>query len=257
MKIASWNLKCGLSDADSVSNIYDGLGRLDADIVFMPEAFDNTGQPVDPDFAQPLGYAALLSTGYEDAEEHPSGEQYILALSRVEARMEVVRLDSRNALKATFDIEDETASVTGVHCDDRNELTRMGMVNAYLANRDTSVGSALIGDKNAMHGNDPRARALSHPIVRSTAAALPPGRMRSLATRLTDMATGDVMRTLEEAGFQDADPRHRPTMLLGGFAVVQLDHFMYDERLQVHSFQVERLRGSDHLAVSGELALAA
>jgi len=255
MKIASWNLARGLSNADKARHINEGLDRIDADIVFLPEAFDKTGQPVDPNFAENLGYTTL-SVGYEDEEPHPSDEQYIVALSRVAVLLDNTRLATRNALSANFELEGEDISVTGVHLDDRREDIRTGMVDAFLTGRNPGVAHALIGDLNAMHGDDLRAKVLSSAIARSRAESLKNKRARSLMRRLTDMASGDVMDLLEQTGMKDADSRHRPTMLMGGLAVVQLDHFMHDERLRVTSFQAKRLKGSDHKAISGYLELA-
>lgn len=255
MRVASWNLARGLSEANKVKTIYEGIDRLDADLIFLPEAFDKSGQPIDPDFATDLGYKAI-STEYEDTEKHPSEEQYLVALSRVAALLEATRLNSRNAIAAVFNMEGEAVSVTGAHFDDRREEIRSGMVEAFLVDRNPNVANALIGDLNSMHGDDLRARILSSSLARARARALKNDRARSLATRLTDMASGDVMYRLEHEGFRDADPRHCPTMLMGGIAVVQLDHLMHDDKLRVTSFSSKRLNGSDHKAISGKLELA-
>lgn len=255
MKVASWNLGRGLSRENRAGVISDGLDRLDADIVFLPEAFDKTGCPIDSDFASSLGYSSL-ATEYDDAEPHPSEEQYIVALSRVAAQLEVVRLDARNALSANLEIEGEKISIVGAHFDDRREDIRTGMAGAFIDSGNPDIARALIGDLNAMHGGDLRARLLSSSVARSVASRLGNDRVRGLATRLTEMASGDVMEMLHSAGMQDSDPRHRSTMLMGGLAVVQLDHFMHDDRLQVKSFQSQRLKGSDHKVISGNLIIA-
>lgn len=255
MKIASWNVARGLSSADKAKDIVDGIDRLDADIVFLPEAFDKTGELARPDFAEKLGYDTF-AVEYEDKEEHPSEKQYIVALSRVAALLEHTRLGTRNAIAATTAIEGEPTSIIGVHFDDRNEITRLGMVDAFLEHTSHDAAKVLIGDLNAMHGNDVRAKLLASSSARSIAASLKNDRLRSLATRLTDMASGDVMRELKQAGMKDADPRHRPTMLMSGLAIAQLDHIMHDKKLVVTSFEPHKLKGSDHKAVSGTLQLA-
>jgi hypothetical protein len=255
MKIASWNLARGLSDAEKAGKIYEGLDRIDADLIFLPESFDIAGRPIDTDFATRLGYKAL-ATEYEDEEPHPSVRQHIVGLIRVEAHLEVARLNTRNAITASFDIEGKSVSVTGAHFDDRREDIRTGMAGAFLEGRSPNTANALIGDLNSMHGNDLRARALASPFARERAVALKNDRVRSLATRLTDMASGDTMRLLHTGGMKDADSSHGPTMLMGGLAIVQLDHFMHDNALRVDSFQATRLKGSDHMAISGDLKLA-
>ncbi len=256
MKVASWNLARGLSNTERSAYIAEGLGRMDADLVFLPEAFDKTGPIDDFDFAKKLGYE-ILTTEYDDAVPHPSEKQYIIALSRTAAVLEVFRLNTRNALKANFKLDGEEISITGAHFDDRSEDIRIGMVNAFLDSRSQNTVSALIGDLNAMHGGDLRARVLSSSVARHFASELNNDRAKSLATRLTDMASGDVMKTLEQAGMKDADLHHRPTMLMGGLAVVQLDHLMYDDGLRVTSFQTHKFKGSDHEAISGTIELAA
>ncbi len=256
MKVASWNLAHGLSDAKRSAKIIGGLIKLDADIVFLPEAFDKNG-PIDNfDLANKLGYKILI-TEYEDATAHTAEKQYIIVLSRIAASLEVVRLNTRNALSASFQLDGKNVTITGVHFDDRSEDARIGMVNAFLDSSGQDTASVLIGDLNAMHGGDLRARILSSPVARRLATEISSNRARSLATRLTDMASGGVMKTLEQAGMKDADLHHRPTMLMGGLAVVQLDHLMYDDGLRVTSFQTHKLKGSDHRAISGDIEMAA
>jgi hypothetical protein len=66
------------------------------------------------------------------------------------------------------------------------------------------------------------------------------------------MAIGLTMDKLEQAGFYDADPRHQPTMMLGGIAVAQLDHIMVRD-IHVARFVLEPDECSDHRAASAIL----
>lgn len=256
VKVASWNIARGLSDEKKSRKVVDGLERLDADIVFLPEAFAQNGEATDPNFGRNLGYRHL-AVEYEDRELHTSGKQYIVALSRVASRLEEIRLHDRNAIRATTTLEGQELALTGAHFDDRDELKRINMAARFTAKADPSRPTALIGDLNTMHADDPRARVLSHPVTRRLAAAAPHERVRSLATRLTDMATGDAMEILEEADFRDADPTRRATMRMGKLAIVQLDHLMVNPLFEVRDFAATTLPGSDHRAIAATLRLAA
>lgn len=273
MKVASWNVARGLSDPDRAIAAYDGIGYLDADTIFLPEALAESGELVERVFSriEALGYSAHISAEYEDEEAHPSGKQYIVALSRVaDVALGQTRLGTRNALTADFEIGGQPVTVTGVHFDDRREDIRLGMTEAFLHDRDLYTAHALIGDLNAMHGDDKWSRILSGRMVGLAGrflsnapvdAPLPvinmsPTRIGSLVTRLNGMAAGDTVRLLEGAGFTDADPEHRLTMMMGSFAVANLDHCFVDNKLSAENFNLAELKGSDHKGLSVGIELA-
>lgn len=293
IKVASWNLARGLSDPDKVESIYGSIKELDADIIFLPEAYDKHHDPTTEDeflekARRELGYTAQLLVKYEDEEEHPSGEQYILGLGRAASGVSFseTRFSTRNAISADFELEGRPVTATGAHFDDRHEELRLGMTDSYLsAKEDSNSEQILVGDLNAMHGDSWQAKLLSvgrergivdralsssgadkfigkfdELVSKLKPGKTPASRARSLLTRLVGMASGDVMSRLQGAGFIDADPRREPTMMMGfgKFAVkaVQLDHIMSRGNLVVNEFTNTHSPDSDHRIVSAKIEMA-
>ena len=252
--LAAWNLARGLSSYEKHTQIEQGLESLDADIMILGEAIDNTGKIRNQQYAQQLGYDST-TLPYNDLKAHPSGEQYLTLLSRV-ALDEVVPvyLGSRNAVKVTLVDPSglETLDIYGAHFDDRSEAARLGMAYAFLSLIEPGARTVLAGDLNAMPANNKIARVLRSRPIRTAAALVPHARTKSLTTRLTDMATGDVMTLLETSGFQDADTRNQPTMKTAVLRVM-LDHIMHTPNVTISNFENYDIAGSDHCAITAQI----
>ena len=253
-QLAAWNLARGLSSEEKHVQVEEGIQSVQMDILVLSESIDNTGLIKDPNYAKQLGFSSY-TVPYDDLEHHPSGEQYITLLSRIALHdVQPVWLGSRNVIKAniTDPVTGQETNIFGAHFDDRSEAARKVMANALLESIKPDDRVVLAGDLNSMPTNDRVARILRSPAIRKAAALSPHPRVKSLATRLTDMATGDVMRLLEHRGFIDADSEHRPTMSIGpiGFA---LDHLMHTSNVVVNNFKVHKLPGSDHKAISATI----
>ncbi|HUC89488.1 MAG TPA: endonuclease/exonuclease/phosphatase family protein [Patescibacteria group bacterium] len=250
LKIAAWNVARGLSDPQRTPKIIDGIESLGADVVVLSESLKSDGQYVDPDFAKKLGFYSM-TVGYDDAQPHTSGQQYLTMLAKLTysaERMHQARLATRNGVIANMRLGSTSLRILGVHHDDRDEDKRLTMAACELASYDPDV---IAGDLNAMHGGDSAARVLNHPVTKALARMIPHARAHSLATRLTNMASGRTIMMMEDAGMTDADPEHRPTMIMHGRAIVQLDHIMYaEQRVRASDPQVHTFDGSDHYAIS-------
>ncbi len=247
LKIASWNVARKLSDPKRHQKIQAGLEVLDADVVVLSEAFDKTGRPVNLKFARESGYHMAV-TEYGDADEHPSQKQWLCLLSRKAIGSSVIRLASRNALRATVTADESgrKVEVIGSHFDDRSERLRRAMGRSLLEQIDLSEPTIVAGDLNTMPGDRFNARLLGSGPARLAARMAPHPRIKSLGGRLNEMASGETLELLTTAGLADADPRHRSTMTVGGLAVAQLDHILYTpDSLSVDAFTRHDLEGSD------------
>lgn len=250
MRLAAWNVARGLSNPEKHAQIEAGIEQLDADVVVLSESIDNSGNLVNTRFASQLGYEAL-TVPYRDSEVHPSGEQHITLLSRIALDASEVRLDTRSAIKAVMPggEQDKPLHLFGAHFDDRSELARLRMAEAFLDIVSNGLPTVLAGDLNSMHFEDRIAKLLRSGTVRGLARIAPHPRIRSLGTRLTEMATGSTMGVLESAGFTDADPNHEPTMTKAGLKV-SLDHFMLRGDIYAVDFTNQAVPGSDHRAIA-------
>ena len=187
---------------------------------------------------------------YEDEYPHPTKEQYLVVLTRkeLEAAVTPIRLGIRNAI--AFDVEDPHSGScihgVGAHFDDRCEENRLSMVEAFLDHhgyRDRKY-AVLAGDLNAMYGDDFRAKVYGNGLFRTIMEHTPHEEVRSLGTRLSEMAMGSVMQELVTAGFTDADPEHKATIFLAKrVPIAQLDHIMYKKE---GFFSTDQKTGLDH-----------
>ena len=228
--IVAQNAARGLTYPARAEALIATVAACSPDVVVWSEATDKSGETAFPDVPQSLGYLAVR-TEYDDEPPHPSQPQFleVWAKKDIVDKIEPVRLASRTALLAH--VRDRQSGVAigviGAHFDDRDPHARAAMSKAVVNNFPHKPRLVLAGDVNGMHGRDRRAALLNRPAVQMVARHLPNARGRSLATRLVGMADGAALALLEQAGFHDADPKLRPTMRLGKFAVVgQLDHIM-------------------------------
>lgn len=260
MKVAAWNVARGLSDPARFETVAEGVRELDADIVVVSEAFDRSGQAVRPDYAEALGYRAF-EIGYDDAEAHPSGQQYLAVMSRVACSAAGVRLGCRNGLAVSAGIgrTGRRLELYAVHADDRDESKRLLMARTLLtAANDVQYGSlgsdivpdvVIAGDLNNMPAGQMTARLLRSSPARTLAGMIPHQRYRSLAVRLADMARGEALSELELAGFRNANQMGEATMRQAGLSVT-LDHILQRGPGAASDFVVHDIPGSDHRAIS-------
>lgn len=275
LKIASWNVEDGLSKPNKTAGVVERIKTIDADIVALPEAFAESARYSKNNYSAVLqeAFEKLAAQGYvphsklyDDTDGRKDRHGFVLLTRQQAAADEVVEIDlgSRQALGQYMG--DISLTIAGVHLDDRTEVRRMSQTSMLLRWLNPARPNVVMGDMNAMHRQDLMARALR--LFTTAAYRLPsvdPGeqapnlawlrRKGSLSQRLTDMATGYVIATMEESGYRDADPVHQPTK-----GAVQLDHIManthtlpdYKSWLSISQTQVEDMvKGeSDHRPIS-------
>jgi endonuclease/exonuclease/phosphatase family metal-dependent hydrolase len=263
-KVASWNVAGGLDDNQTAPVLVEGIKRIDADVFVICEACgDDEIASQAEDFAKELGYTAILNVPYEDKEPRDGlfkNNSSIMAMSRLpETRMDMTRLAVRNAIIMEIPDPDNHTIVKGIgtHLDDRREDLRNTMAGSIINQISPDSPMFVIGDLNAMHGHDLRAKLLHSNIARWAAKNLTPTtRLESLATRLNAMANGETLRLLGRAGLIDADSKHQPTMKMARIIpLVQLDHLLFNEHLLVKDFDTHPISGSDHKAISATLSV--
>jgi endonuclease/exonuclease/phosphatase family metal-dependent hydrolase len=147
--------------------------------------------------------------------------------------------------------------IFAVHLDDRNETLRESQVEALLPLlKETGLPTAVVGDFNAMWPKG-RAQLLRSSVMRLIAKCIPHTGLRYTAVRLTEMAAGRVLGRFAEVGLRDADPRHRSTttpkmrdtLFLPSIRLVQIDHILVSEEVEVNGFKISADHGSDHRSI--------
>ncbi len=274
MKIATWNVEGRLSRfaqesmRGSPEQIIREIERLDADVLFLPEAFDKS-RPVEDhilSMIDELEYAKFEAS-YDDIGDRQYAatiNPHMMLLSRVPLQSsKIVRLGgSRNAVLAQVD-EPQTGKslrIICVHLDDRSETNRIKQVNDLVPLiKSSNVPTIVMGDFNAMHKESLSARVLRTFLVKRAVRHWPHARSKDIMHRLLEMATGDTMsRILGQTKLIDIDSKMRPTTTpkmrgqewMPSVRMVQIDHMFVSPDVKAAHFEIGRDGGSDHRAIS-------
>lgn len=279
MKIASWNTEGRLTRfaeegrRGSPEQIIEEIERLDSDVLFLPEAFDQA-RPMEHQIRERLEKLkyTMLDATYADSgsrEYAATVDPHMLFLSRLEvSSFEQLRLgDIRNMLVA--DIVDPATGrqvrVFGVHLDDRTEEGRLKQLEDLLPLiNDSPSPTVVMGDFNAMYGDSLSAHILRSRMALEVIDHSPVPRIKDMLQRLSQMAIGDTMRRItEETNLVGADPKHRLTMTpktrgqewMPSIPLVQIDHILASPDIVASNFVVARDGGSDHRAISATISI--
>lgn len=271
VELASWNANKALTttdgarETDRASQLFEALKKLTAaDGIFVSEAFVTSAlsaTDMQPnvegsisEFALTEGYQTL-HTGYQDTTAGRQGapedyDHHACVLYRADSVHDVdkIRLANRNGFKfgITDSYGDKIADVLAAHFEDRSEALRLAMADAAVKYLAGSRAGIIMGDINSMHTDARHAR-----LIRSSERLLkflPGSRLSHIAQRLVQMAGGDTVTFLEDAGFIDVDIERTPTWR----GIAQLDHIMA-RGIQLHDFKLTNLGLSDHSAISAKI----
>jgi endonuclease/exonuclease/phosphatase family metal-dependent hydrolase len=278
IKVVSWNIEGRLTrfaekGRGSPEHILENIQNLDADVVFLAEASDNDDvEPEIVDRIKNLGYE-VHTVSYDDGGKDRKWAAEAAPNMKLHSRLPVkdfkqIRLgDIRNALIAEIDDSDtrQNVRIFGIHLDDRSEEYRLRQVEdllVYLG--ESSAPTVVMGDYNAMHAADFRAFLLRNRWLAKVIKRWPHARTQDVLERLSDMAIGDTLSTLERGSMcKDADIRRRATTTpklrfqewMPSIRMVQIDHMFVSPNVTVRGFRVGRDGGSDHRPISATVGL--
>lgn len=271
--IAAWNIEGRLGyitrrGRGSPERIVEALLALDADVIFLPEAFGvRTANGVNE---------RLRSAGYKwhDAQYHDAGKppqpaddnphsRFLYRIPLV--RHTEVRYANIRTLQTIVVRDPATVAevrVMGIHLDDRSEKLRLAQVEDVAEHvMLEQYPTVLMGDFNAMYRSGV-ARWLASGSFRWAVGLVIVPKLRSILSRLSDMASGTTLERLcATARLQEADVAHQPTMTLKtrGFLwlpsirVVQLDHILHSRTVHLSNFVIAQDGGSDHRAIVAKI----
>jgi hypothetical protein len=247
---------------DNVDRYWDQISekllKPPNDVLVLPEAYkESSAQGQNIVNGMRVAGAIVADVPYNDVDSRKDRHHLVVAGNpEVVECIEPIQLVGRTALRACLK---GGVDVIGVHLDDRQEDMRLRQTEALFDQVDPKRFTIIAGDINSMHRDHWRAKVLRRiaPIAKLLPTAEPGekqskmARIGSLATRLTMMAEGGPIEMLEQAGYEDADPRRQATK---GF--VQLDHILVPSWMEVVKFAVQSMKGlSDHHAIAAELVI--
>ncbi|MDK2899342.1 MAG: hypothetical protein PWQ10_529 [Patescibacteria group bacterium] len=273
IKVASWNIEKRLENFNSKrrgnsAQIIEMINLIDADIIVLPEAHDKSSLDNlrTKDQLNNMGYY-IYNMPYDDSTnpELSANNKHLslLLLTRLKViDIKIVKLGNfRNTIIATFDCDNEKRfKVVGVHLDDKSEETRVKQINdlSKIINQ-TNIPTLIMGDFNAMHGEDLwPAKFLQSKFIKKLAKLIWP----SVFIRTTEMAIGNTLKILEDnTNLIDIDKSHRPTTTpkmsghewLPSLRLIQIDHIFTSKDIKSKNFHIYKNGGSDHRAISANV----
>jgi len=261
MKYLSYNTLAGFGDPDRKELLLDFVESINPDVAFFSEAYKtHTNLSVvqsSTRVLEELGYDVILG---QDSVVNKRTDQtnFIGIVRRKLGRGSIMQMGHYQGYIANVTEPDsgELLRVGGIHLDDRNEELRLQQLS-HLPSLDV-----LMGDLNAMHGQDLIAKSLRflHPFTqRLKEFDTDPSKtnkvqqIMSLGQRIVRMADGRVLDELLRLGLQDSDPTHQPT-IDNGIIYVQIDHILHTDSLRPSEYTVHRnINLSDHKPISVNL----
>lgn len=274
IRIAAWNVEQRLTTLTikrrgTPEHILASIKKLNADILVLPEAYQNTPDIGVDEELRRMGYS-WIDIRYDDLgreDEFSGAMPHMRVLSKLPiTSSEIHRWGGiRNLPVITVQVDSETQlRIIGTHLDDRNEELRTRQVDELIPYINAStMPTVMLGDFNAMHGKG-RAKLYSHKAARQMAAKVPHPEIRFALTRLSDMATGSILARLEaETPLRDIDPTRRPTTTpkmrdiewMPSIRLAQIDHILLSPDVRALDFKIARDGGSDHRGLSATLQI--
>lgn len=276
MKIASWNVEGRLTLSTkkrrgTPEKILDMIEEIGADVIVLPEAYNQAPAPgVDERLAE-MGYA------WRDVKYDERNREFIEGLNdnlyiRILAKLEIIKTealkwnDIRGLVSITVKdpVSSQSVRFIATHLDERKETSRlMQLKEAVTFINSSNLPTVMLGDFNAMH-DDARSRFIRSRLVRVLASLILHHRIKGRVQTLMGMAEGSSLKFLEsKTSLRDIDPKHRPTTTpklremewMPSIRLAQIDHIFVSSGIRTTDFKVFEDGGSDHRAISADIAI--
>ena len=155
-------------------------------------------------------------------------------------------------------IIEKSIDVYGVHLNDRSEKSRLEQARSLIQHIGIDERVVVAGDFNASYRQDRLGRILrlTRPLfslvpVIDYKPGIKPSKLHHYADRArraSQMAIGTTLKVFEAAGFEDADPDHRPTA-----GPLNIDHIVVRDLGVLKHQVIPKTAYSDHRAISATL----
>lgn len=265
IRIATWNAE-GMFVAGSKTKRaapHDAIAvikKLNADIIFVPEFGDTSRVDETVTTAlHALGYEVVIYA-YDQPEHKVYGAALITRLPLDHYELHRFSNTKRQFIEAFVAVGQRKLRIIGLHLDDRSEEIRLAQVPevAQIVSKDGKINTIILGDFNAMHVSAAFARFARTKPVLFAAKNFPHKTLRSVGTRVTQMAIGTTLQTLLDAtGLQDLDGKGHKTISarqaglewLPSVRLAKIDWMLGSPRIHTMYYRVLPDVGSDHRPV--------
>lgn len=267
MKIASYNIMSGgfakyshdVARPERLHLILTVVKEIDADVIGLIDTFRWDKTFSTQELKDLFGYKYILRTNLNDSRLAASGGESIgmVLMSKHEWKNpSVVRLDTRDALKADFEIDGKEFTLFLAYLDDLKEEVRLRQAKALLKYVHNIENTIIMGDLNTFAPAD-------IPSVNDDIKEFyndNPGIKAKLGPVLTEMQKGKVVQLLEASGLKDVGVHGGLTIPTKLFPAVvakpflRVDYCFTGTGLVVSNFMVHASNAtdaaSDHLPIS-------
>lgn len=276
MRLAAWNIEGRLGPVASrgrgtPGQIADRILQLDADIIFLPEAY---GNDISPDVNQRFtdaGYS-FFDVSYED-ENKPHGAAIDNPHCRFLSRLPVIHQSRRRFGKVrslqSIDVIDpktkQPITIVGIHLDDRTEAQRLRQVRDVVSYcKNIEMPFVLMGDFNALYGTTKTAKFLRSSLVKVTGCAMTQSFVKTIVVRVAAMARGDTLDHLHEnlsihaantTRQATATPKMRNMEWAPSVRLLEIDHILASRSVQFNDFRIGKEGGADHRDLTVTISL--
>lgn len=273
LRVVTWNAEGMFVEGSktrraSPHDAFTTLKKLDADVIFIPE-FGET------DRVDKAILTAIHSLGYQTIiysyRAERLGEYGGALLSRLPVRSHAFHHyanTKRRYIEAEIELPGgkDIIRVFGLHLDDRTERLRLEQIeHVILQINKVHVGETVVmGDFNAMNGRSLSAKLLGACSAGTIGARLPHAQLRSISTRVNQMAAGTtIARLLDATMLHDLDPGHHLTISAKQeglewapkLKIAKIDWVFGSKRIETLDYKVLPDVGSDHRPVLATLRI--
>lgn len=257
MKVAGYNIMSGgfngydyeARQPGRLSQLRAAIKEIDADVIGLVDTFRWNEIYTPQEIGELFGYEHVIQAGLDDKRLRRLGHDNGLAIMSKCPILEheVIRLGTRNALRARVEQDGQARDVVVVYFDDLSKDVRLNNATALIARVADLKRSIVIGDLNT----DPEPNPAAEEFCGQHSAAEP---------IIREAQDGAALNYLYEHGLQDAGRdagRTFPTEVFPAAVAapfLRLDYGLHGSEAQATDFVVHDgpvfQRASDHLPVS-------
>lgn len=271
MRIASYNILSGgfktysfeLSSPKRLDLLKKAVKSINADLIGLVDTFRWDSLYTIEQLSELFSYTNVYCINLNDSRLKEKGHNNgITVLTNLPVKkFETISLTTRDAIKATIEMDNDEVDVFSVYLDDLSEDTRLTQVDALLKNIKIDKPTVIMGDLNTLSLKD----LSKTDLLINEFAKVNPQMYKAMKPVLDQMKRGEVIKQFETFGLKDADKDGMPTAPTKLFpaeikgAVLRLDYALYTDRLKVQNFNVltgpNFDKSSDHYPISFEVEI--
>jgi endonuclease/exonuclease/phosphatase family metal-dependent hydrolase len=217
-RLVEWNIQCGGFEGYDqkteapryLAEIQSGIKRLHVPFISLIDTYRWDQLYTPKDLQTMFGYSHAYCINLEDDRLKDLGHNNgITVLSNLDVEhFETIRIETRNAVKTTVNVNGGPLDIFSVYLDDVHEKTRLEQMRAILAHVKPNRKTLITGDFNCISDRDVK---IVQKTVDSVIQKLPQKQKAQFYSVKEKLAHHSAIRYLEAKGFADTAEKRQPT----------------------------------------------